>query len=173
MATQSIIRQNFHEQVEQSINAQINMELTASYVYQSMAFYFERDDIALNGFSDFFKHNSEEEREHAEKLMKYLNKRGGKVLLSDIKRPDNNEWGTGLDSLNTALDLEKKVNQSLLNMHQLATQHNDPHLTDFLEGEFLNEQVDSISKLGLLITKLKRAGPNGLGEYLFDKDIKS
>lgn len=32
----SAIRQNFHEESEAAINNQINMELTASYVYQSM-----------------------------------------------------------------------------------------------------------------------------------------
>ncbi len=32
----SAIRQNFHEESEAAINKQINMELYASYVYQSM-----------------------------------------------------------------------------------------------------------------------------------------
>ena len=172
MAT-SQIRQNFHQEVENGINNQINMELTASYVYQSMAFYFDRDDIALPGFSGLFKHNSEEEREHAEKLMKYLNKRGGRVLLQDIRKPSKDEWGTGLEALQAALDLEKQVNQSLLNLHVLATAKSDAHLTDFLESEYLDEQVEAIKKLGDNITKLKRAGPAGLGEYLFDKDLKS
>ena len=169
----SQVRQNFTAEVEQAINKQINMELTASYAYQSMAFYFDRDDIALSGFSGFFAHNSEEEREHAEKFMKYLNKRGGRVVFGDVKKPEKDEWGTGLDALQAALDLEKKVNQSLLDIHALATDKNDPHLTDFLEGEFLSEQVEAIKELGDLITKLKRAGPSGLGEYLFDKDLKS
>ena len=69
-------RQNFSSECEVAINEQINMELYASYVYQSMAMYYDRDDVALPGFSAFFKHNSDEEREHAEKFMKYLNKRG-------------------------------------------------------------------------------------------------
>ena len=169
----SRVRQNFHEESEKAINDQINLELTASYVYQSMAFYYDRDDVALPGFHKFHKHNSEEEREHAEKLMKYLNKRGGRVVLQDVKRPDRDEWGNGLQSLEAALDLEKKVNQSLLNLHTLAQQHNDAHLTDYLEEEFLDEQVESIKKLSDMITKLKRAGPEGLGEYLFDKDLQS
>ena len=166
------VRQNFAAEVEQGINKQINMELYASYVYQSMAMYFDRDDVALPGFSSLFKHNSEEEREHAEKLMKYLNKRGGRVVLSDIKRPENDEWGNGLSALQTALDLEKKVNQSLLDLHAVGTDKNDPQFCDFLEGEFLEEQVEAIKELGDMITKLKRAGPDGLGEYLFDKDLK-
>jgi ferritin heavy chain len=173
MASLSQVRQNFQEESEKAINAQINMELSASYVYQSMAFHFDRDDVALPGLSKFFSHNSEEEREHAEKLMKYLNKRGGRVILQDVKRPDKDEWGTGLDGLQAALDLEKKVNQSLLELHGLATKHDDPHLTDFLEGEYLEEQVEAIKELGDMITQLKRAGPGGLGEYLFDKDLAS
>ena len=167
------VRQNFHQETENGINNQINMELIASYTYQSMAFYFDRDDIALPGFSEYFKHNSEEEREHAEKLMKYLNKRGGRVILQDIRKPTKDEWGTGLQALQAALELEKQVNQSLLNLHALGGSKNDAHLCDFLEAEFLGEQVEAIKELGDNITKLKRAGPVGLGEYLFDKDLKS
>ncbi len=45
----------------------------------------------------------------------------------------------------------------------------DPHLTDFLEGEFLDEQVKSIKEYADYITNLRRVGP-GLGEYIFDKE---
>jgi ferritin heavy chain len=166
----SVVRQNFHEEVEAAINRQINMELYASYVYQSMAFYFDRDDVALHGFSKFFKHNSDEEREHAEKFMTYQNKRGGRVVLRDIAKPAKDEWGTGLEALETALELEKQVNQALLDVHVVGGTRNDPHVCDFLESEFLDEQVDAIKKLGDMITQLKRAGP-GLGEHLFDKEL--
>lgn len=123
-------------------------------------------------FSKYFRKNSEEEREHAEKFMKYLNRRGGRVFLQDIKRPDRDEWGTGLEALQIALNLEKEVNQSLLNMHALSTEKNDPHFCDFLESEYLDEQVDASKELSDMITQLKRAGP-GLGEYQFDKDLQS
>ena len=42
-------------------------------------------------------------------------------------------------------------------------------MTDFLEKEFLEEQVESIKKLSEYVTNLKRVGP-GLGEYMFDKE---
>lgn len=118
MSSTSLVRQNFHAESEAGINKQINLELYASYVYQSMAYYFERDDIAFPGFYKYFKHNSDEEREHAEKLMKYQNKRGGRVVLKDIQRPEKDEWGTPLQALQTALALEKNVNQSLLALHR-------------------------------------------------------
>ena len=42
-------------------------------------------------------------------------------------------------------------------------------MTDFLEGNYLQEQVRSIKEIGDHITNLKRVGP-GLGEYMFDKE---
>ena len=45
------------------------------------------------------------------KLMTYLNKRGGRILLKDIQAPDKNEWGSAEDAMGEALDLEKKVNE--------------------------------------------------------------
>jgi len=162
-------RQNYHPDCEAGINRQINMELHASYCYQSMAFYFDRDDVALPGFSKFFKKSSDEEREHAEKLMKFQNQRGGRIVLQEIKKPDRDEWGAGLDAMQVALALEKSVNQSLLDLHGVASSHNDAQMTDFLEGNYLQEQVHSIKEIGDYITNLKRVG-TGLGEYMFDKE---
>merc|ERR1712080_657468 len=65
----SAIRQNYPEECEALVNKQINMELYASYVYQSMAYHFDRDDVALDGFFEYFKKESGEERGHAEKFM--------------------------------------------------------------------------------------------------------
>jgi len=161
-------RQNYHAESEAGINRQINMELYASYCYQSMAFYFDRDDIALPGFAKFFRENSKEEREHAEKLMEFQNKRGGRIVLQDIKKPDRDEWGCGLDAMQVAMGLEKSVNQSLLDLHAVADSHKDAQMTDFIEGEFLQEQVKAIKEIGDHITNLKRVG-TGLGEYMFDK----
>merc|ERR1711934_331249 len=81
------IRQNFHEDCESALNEHINMELYACYVYQAAARHFERDDVALFGFAKFFQGNSDEEREHAEKLQRYQVIRGGRLTYADIKAP--------------------------------------------------------------------------------------
>ena len=164
-------RQNFSKACEEALNAQINAELSASYVYRSMAAHFDRDDVALHGFRDFFKKSAEEETEHAQEFIDYLNKRGGRVVLSPIVSPKN-EWTSALEALEDALALEKEVNEKLLRMHSVADAQNDPQMTDFIEGHFLNEQVDAIKDLADKITNLKRVG-DGLGVYLFDKDMSS
>ncbi|KAK4322535.1 hypothetical protein Pmani_006715 [Petrolisthes manimaculis] len=168
MASQ--VRINYHEDCEASINKQINMELYASYVYISMSYYFDRDDVSLPGMVKFFKESSDEERGHAQILMKYQNKRGGRIVLQAIAAPSLQEWGNSHDALQAALDLERKVNQSLLDLHATAGRNNDPHLSEMLEDEILKEQVDSIKKIGDMITRLKRAGTSGLGEYMFNKE---
>ncbi|KAJ9595009.1 hypothetical protein L9F63_013675 [Diploptera punctata] len=168
----SQVRQNFHKDCENAINKQINMELYASYVYLSMAYYFDRDDIALPGFHGYFKKASDEEREHGMKLMMYLNKRGGRIVLTDIKAPGRNEWGTPEDAMMAALDLEKEVNESLLLVHKIATGHEDANLCDFLEAEYLQEQVDSIKEIADHLTNIRRCG-EGLGAFIFDKQLHS
>ena len=54
---------------------------------------------------------------------------------------------------------------------QLATEKNDPHLCDFIETHYLNEQVEAIKELGDHITNLCKMGApgSGMAEYLFDK----
>ena len=74
-------------------------------------FFFEREDVALPGFSKFFKKSSDEEREHAQLFMGYQNKRGGKIVLQDVAKPNKNEWGSALEAVEAALELEKTVNQ--------------------------------------------------------------
>ncbi|CAB1430593.1 unnamed protein product [Pleuronectes platessa] len=168
---ESQVRQNYHPECEAAVNKMVNMELFASYTYTSMAFFFSRDDVALPGFAHFFKENISEEREHAEKLMSFQNNRGGRIFLQDVKKPGRDEWGSGLEAMQAALQLEKSVNQALLDLHKLAAQHNDPHLCDFLETHYLNEQVEAIKKLGDHISNLTRmdANTNKMAEYLFDK----
>ena len=43
--------------------------------------FFNREDQALPGFSKFFRKASDEERDHAMKLIEYQNMRGGKVVF--------------------------------------------------------------------------------------------
>ncbi|XP_050778702.1 ferritin heavy chain A-like [Gopherus flavomarginatus] len=168
---ESQVRQNFHAECEAAVNHLVNLELYASYVYLSMSYYFERDDVALRHVAQFLKEQSHEQKEHAEKFLTYQNKRGGSIVLQDIKKPEQDEWRNSLEALLCALKLEKTLNQALLDLHKLATEKNDPHLCDFLESDYLEKQVKAIKQLGDNVTNLKRLGvpQNGMGEYLFDK----
>nr|CAH8841622.1 unnamed protein product [Trichobilharzia regenti] len=109
--SESRARQNFTKECEEALNKQINMELQAAYEYMAFSTYFDRDDVALPNAAEFFRNASLEEREHAEKLAEYLIKRGGRVEYSDIKAPCKTEFTGVEDAMNTALAMEKAVNE--------------------------------------------------------------
>ena len=136
-----------------------------------MSYYLDRDDGTLKNFAKYFLHQSHEEREYAEKRMKLHNRRGGQIFLQDIKKPDHDDWENGLNAMECAPCLERSVNQSLLELHKLATEKNDPHLCDFMETHYLNKQVEAIKELGDHKTSLRKiwAPGSGMAEYLFDK----
>jgi ferritin heavy chain len=69
------------------LNRQINLELQAFYVYLSMAYYFNRDDIGMGGFFKFFKGAGEEEYKHATGMMDFMLKRGAPIHFSNITVP--------------------------------------------------------------------------------------
>jgi ferritin heavy chain len=171
---QARARQNFHEESEAAINRQINIELHASYVYLAMSSFYDRDTVALPGLSKFFSAMSKEERDHACILIQYMAKRGGITKYSSIPAPPayTSETKT-LELLNASLEMEKAVNKSLLEMHAIADKYADVQMCDFIEQNFLDEQVESIKQLADLITQLETAGPEGLGLYLYDQRIGS
>ncbi|KAL2526669.1 Ferritin-2 [Abeliophyllum distichum] len=168
----SLARQKYADECEAAINEQINVEYNVSYVYHAMFAYFDRDNVALKGLAKFFEESSEEERGHAEKLMEYQNKRGGKVKLQSILMPlsefDHAEKGDALYAMELALSLEKLTNEKLLNLHSVASRKNDVQLSDFVESEFLAEQVESIKKISEYVAQLRRVG-KGHGVWHFDQ----
>merc|ERR1712080_143274 len=166
--TMTHVRQNYHQDSE----ALINMELYASYVCLSMSAYFARDDLALHGFAKRFRAASAKEKEHAEKLIDYQNMRGGRVIFRESAKPSTDDWGTALEAVLPSLELEKTVNESLLAMHKVADDHNGAQMTDFLEGNYLEEQVEAIKEISDLVTKMKRAG-DGLGLHTIDQELLS
>ncbi|EGW03981.1 Apoptosis regulator BAX [Cricetulus griseus] len=145
-------------------------------------YYFDRDDVALEGVGHFFRELAEEKGEGAERLLKFQNDHGGRALFQDVQKPSQDEWdewGKTQEAMEVALALEKNLNQALLDLHSLGSGRTDPHLCDFLESHFLDEEVKLIKKMGNHLTDIRRvAGPQptqtgvpqpSLGEYLFER----
>ena len=146
------------------------MHLQASDICLSLGFYFDRDNVALEGVGHFFHELAKEKREGVERLLKLQNQRGGRALFLDMQKPSQDEWGKTQDTMEAALLVEKNLNQAILDLHDLGSAPADPHICDFLENHFLDEEVKLI-KMGDHLTNLGRvAGPQaGLGEYLFER----
>ena len=81
--------------------------------------------MALPGVAKFFKKSAEEEFGHAQKFIEFQNKRGGKVTMMDLQAPAKNEWGTALEGMKAAQELERTVNQAILDLHKTSDKHRD------------------------------------------------
>uniref|UniRef100_A0A452GEU6 Ferritin n=1 Tax=Gopherus agassizii TaxID=38772 RepID=A0A452GEU6_9SAUR len=158
---ESQVHQNFHADCEAAVNRMVNMELYASYVYLSMSYYFDRDDVALRHVAKFLKEQSHEEREHAEKFLTYQNKRGGRVVLQDIQKPEQDEWGNSLEALQCALQLEKTINQALLDLISPTC------LVFYIYIFFKVIPTGAPPKLFKLGTALFKAGPESSSPHTF------
>ena len=69
------------------------------------------------------------------------------------------------------LELEQTIHKALIELHKCADSHGDAQLTDFIEGEYLKEQVEAEKEIGDFITKIKQAGTDGLGIHIIDKEL--
>ena len=172
---ESFARQHYHPACEAALNDQINTEYNVSYIYHAMYAYFDRDNVALPGLAKYFKDASVEEREHAEMMMEYQNMRGGHVKLQSIIMPElefgNTEKGDALYAMELTLSLEKLNNEKLLALHKVAEECDDPQMTDFIEGTFLEDQVQAIKKVSEMVSQLRRVG-KGHGTWAWDKELE-
>ncbi|CAF0988319.1 unnamed protein product [Brachionus calyciflorus] len=154
---QSRARQNFN--CDEILNRQIAKEFEASQIYLSLASYMSHDRVALEGFSKMFKHSWKEELEHAQKLIEYGITRGASIETPSVPKPDDSKW-LGMNAcqiVEFVLNLEKKVNEHLLKVHQCGDVKSDPQMQDFIEGEYLKEQVEANKELSDLLSRLERA----------------
>jgi ferritin heavy chain len=83
---------------------------------------------------------------------------------------DNDGKGEALFAMELALSLEKLNYQKLMSLHAVAEKQSDAALMDFIEGELLKDQVDSIKEHAVYVSQLRRIG-KGLGVYIFDREL--
>ena len=162
---------NFSDASEAALNEQVMAELNAYYKYQSMASWLNRDDVALPGLAERFYATAVGEQGHAKKVIDYISTRGGRVVYQEIPAVTT-EWESALNCMETSLAIEREVNESLLRVHQVGVEEDDPAMCDFIEGEFLRTQNEQIKEAAELVTQLERCGGDGLGLYLFDKQFQ-
>ena len=91
------------DEVRDALNAQVRRELQAAYLYLSMANWFEEE--SLPGFASWMRAQSEEEREHAFRIVDHLHDRGARVELGALEAPTG-DFGSPLDAIRAALEHE-------------------------------------------------------------------
>lgn len=155
------------EKMLAALNAQINAELHASYLYLAMAAYFESEN--LMGFANWMHRQSEEENEHAMKFYHYINSRRGRVSLTAIDAPKT-EWTSALAAFEDSLRHEQKVTGLIHNLINIAITEHDHATVSFLNW-FVDEQVEEEAHVDGIIQDLKRIGDTPQGLFILDREL--
>jgi len=133
------------------MNEQINKELFSSYLYLSMAAYFE--DKNLPGFANWMRLQADEEREHAMKIYDFILERGGRVELKAIDAPKS-EWGSILEVVEEVAAHEAKVTASIHALYEVALAEKDYPAQVMLQW-FITEQVEEESNAAEIVASMK------------------
>jgi ferritin len=140
------------------LNDQIRAELFASHKYLGMACAFE--DMGLRILAKRFFQQSEEEREHALKFIRYIVEVGGSVELQAIDKPQK-AYRSVEEIVSAALDSEMAVTDMINKLVTLADEEKDYATRSFLQW-FVDEQVEEVSSMHDLLALVKLAGSNVL-----------
>ncbi len=157
-----------NESIESLLNDQIKYEAQASMQYLAMASW--ADTKGYSGVADFFYSQSEEERLHMTKLMKFVNERSGNVIVPALEQPKA-DFDSLLALFEKFLKSEIFVTEQINKVIYECLQQKDYNVHNFMQW-YVTEQLEEEATARTLLDKLNILGEDRSGYYLFDKDIK-
>ena len=143
------------EKLNAKLNEQVTNELFASQTYLAMSSMFKREGLHL--LAGLFRKQAEEEREHALKILGYIEDRLGKVALAAVPAPKG-DYPSVLAALEAAVEHEKLVSRQIDALVELAEEEKDQATQAFL-GWFVEEQIEEVHSMHKLAQAAKMAGP--------------
>jgi ferritin len=153
--------------MQQKLNDQLNAELYSSYLYLSMAAYFESSD--LEGFANWMRVQAREELMHAMKFFDFVNSRGGKVTLAPIEGPAT-EWKSTAEAFEQVYKHEQKVTGLINSLASAAVAKSDHATATFLQW-FVNEQVEEEASTSEIAAKLRMVKESANGQFMMDHQL--
>jgi ferritin len=154
--------------IQEALNKQVQMEAESSQAYLAMASWTEIQP-GLEGVSNFFYQQSDEERQHMLKLVRFINERGGYAMVPALEQPMVT-FPSVKKLFEEYLKHELKVSDSINDLVHLSLTEKDYATHNFLQW-YVNEQIEEERVARTLNDKLELIGDDRSGLYLFDRDI--
>ena len=154
-----------NKKVEDICNRQVEREGYSSSLYIAMASWAETN--GYSGVAAWLYSQSDEERIHMLKFVKYINERGGKAVMPALKKPADEFKGVE-ELFREVLKHEEFVTASINEIVALTLEEKDFNTHNFLQW-FVMEQVEEEASARLILDKIRLVGKNNF--YQFDRDI--
>lgn len=154
--------------MQDSPNMQVKLEAASSQAYLAMASWAEIQP-GLDGVAEYFFQQSEEERVHMLKLMRFITERGGFAMVPQLGQPV--VTFKSLKSLfECLLQHEIEVSNSSNDLGDQVLKEKDYATPNFLQW-YVSEQIEEEKNARILNDKLELVGDDKSGLYLLDRDI--
>lgn len=155
------------KRMQDALNEQIKEELFSSYIYLSMAAYFE--SINLPGFAKWMGAQSQEELAHAMKFFGFIHERSGRVVLQALEQPPL-EFDGPTDVFEKTLEHEQYISSRIQDLYALAIEEKDYASFSTLTW-FIDEQVEEEQSADEILQVLKMIGDKGQGIISLDRQL--
>jgi ferritin len=154
--------------VENALNKQVTIEAESSQLYLAMACWAEVK--GLEGVAQFMYKQSDEERLHMLKIVKFINERGGNTYISELKAP-NISFNNFKEMFQALHDHEIFVSESINQLVHVTLEERDYATHNFLQW-YVTEQIEEEAQARAILDKINLIGDDKGGLYLFDRDIR-
>jgi len=151
--------------LQKNLNEQVAKEAYSSVLYLAMASWAEVN--GLQGVAQWLYVQSDEERIHMLKFIKYINERGGVAIVPELKKPPV-EYKTVKDLFIMVLKHEEYISRSINEIVGICVEEKDFTTNSWIQF-FVNEQIEEEASAKTILDKLHLVGENNM--YLFDRDI--
>ena len=154
-----------------ALNAQITKEASAAQIYLSYAAW--ADGHGMAGVANFLFRHAHEERNHMMKILEYILKRGGKVIITAIPAPPEAPV-----SINNCFEKvfahEVDNTKSVYKIAKMSFDEEDWATWNFMQW-FVKEQTEEEVLVMGLLNKMKIAGGEKISHdalYSLDSDLE-
>ncbi len=155
------------KKVEDILNAQIEKEGYSSSLYLAMASWAETN--GYNGIAQWLYAQSDEERMHMLRIVKYVNERGGHAIIPSFKKASEDQKGI-VDMFHAVLEHEQYITKSINDIVAVTLEEKDFTTHNWIQW-FVSEQIEEEAQVTEILDKLKLL--DGSNMYQFDRDIMS
>ncbi len=156
------------KKVTELINVQINKEFYSAYLYLNFANFYKSK--GLDGFSNWYMVQAQEEKDHAMLYLKYLQNNNEEVILDVVEKPAISMEKL-IDPLKAGLAHEEYVTDLINTIYDAAQNVKDFRTMQFLDW-FIKEQGEEETNSHELITKMELFGTDPKGLYMLDNELK-
>ncbi len=156
------------KKVKKLLNEQVNAEFYSAYLYLDFSNYYK--DEGLDGYSNWYYIQAQEERDHAMLFIQYLQQNGESVELEAIDKPDL-EYKEFIDPLKAGADHERHVTALINTIYAAAYEEKDFRTMQFLDW-FVKEQAEEEDNADTNVQKFELFGGDAKGLYMLDSEMQ-